>query len=123
MRILFLDDDEVRHDRFRKMTIGHEVWHVRTVAEARKALAARVYDLVCLDHDLGGKQMVESRSEEGTGYHVAMAMEALPAEQRPADVVVHSYNPIGALRMANRLRSAGFRVTQAPFASFKVRPA
>lgn len=40
-RVLFLDDDETRHEAFRAASIGHDVdvWHVHTAARAIARLA------------------------------------------------------------------------------------
>lgn len=117
MRVLFLDDDENRHERMKRMSIGHVVDHVRTAEEAIAAMRETEYDLACLDHDLGGLIYVDSNDANGTGYTVAKALTELPIK-RPKQVIVHSFNPVGAQRMARRLHDAGFRVVKAPFGTW-----
>jgi CheY-like chemotaxis protein len=123
VKILFLDDDSARHHAFSKLADGHVVDYVWTADEAIAALAASTYDLVCLDHDLGGRVYVDILDEEGTGYTVALAMEGMPEDRRPRETIVHSFNPEGARRIADRLGKAGFRVIKAPFGTFSLPPA
>ncbi len=119
MRILFLDDDPKRHDLFRRETIGHSVEHVHTVFGARVALdAGGVFDLACLDHDLGGHQMVDPG--EDTGHAVAKYIAEMSPEKRPRHVLVHSFNPAGAVAMCWTLRNAGVSVVQIPFGQFTI---
>lgn len=117
MKVLFLDDDESRHDVVEHWPSAGDVTHVRTVDQALKALRRERFDVVCLDHDLGGQQMVESH--EGTGYHVAQAIAKEPAWHL-GRVIVHSWNPEGARRMAEKLREAGLDVVRIPFGGFRV---
>lgn len=118
MKILFLDDDEERHRIFKGMSIGHSVDHVRTVEEAILQLNHKAYDFICLDHDLSGLTFVNSEDPAGTGYTVACHMASMKHMPRPIQVVVHSFNPEGAHRMALKLEEAGFKIVQAPFGTF-----
>ena len=53
MKILFLDDMEIRHKAFARAAIGHEVIAVKTAQEAIQALREEPrFDYVSLDHDL-----------------------------------------------------------------------
>lgn len=93
MRILFVDDDDTRHDIAAKAFKAHEVWHARDIDVAIHMLAAREYDLVCIDHDM---------ADDGrTGVDVATALVAQPWEPRFA--WVHSWNPVGQQRIADVL--------------------
>ena len=114
MKILFLDDDEVRHTTAQQETIGLDVTFVRTVPEAIKALSETVFDLALLDHDLGGKTYVPSEHED-TGAAVARAIAQMPLERRPARVYIHSYNMAGAHAMVSTLREAATRALWIPF--------
>lgn len=113
LRILFLDDDEWRHLRFRAISGGHEVAHVRTHDEAIAALAARRFDQAWLDHDLSQRQTQRALAGldsggEKTGLDVARYIaETLAPELRPPLVVIHSLNPPGGDRMQAVLRAAG----------------
>lgn len=97
LRILILDDDELRHAAFSKQLIGNVVVHVATAGEAIANLENNaLYDVIFLDHDLGGSQMVESGP--GTGYEVAQWLEAHPDKQ-PRTIILHTFNPVGAKNM------------------------
>ncbi len=109
-RVLFLDDDPWRH----KLVRPHMKYEATyTAADCIRLLAEGHYDVVFLDHDLGGMQMVESEGPEETGYTVANRMEA----NRPSAglVVVHSLNPVGRANMLALLRTAGYEVLDCPF--------
>jgi CheY-like chemotaxis protein len=116
MRVLFLDDDPGRHACLKRLSVGHEVTAVVTAAEAIAALRENEYDLVCLDHDLGGKVFVNS-TDEDTGYQVAKSLSR-PGARIPRRVIVHSFNPDGTARMVRRLRAAGVDVVAAPFGTW-----
>jgi CheY-like chemotaxis protein len=122
MRILFLDDDELRHRLIAEQLIGHDATATRTVAETAKALEGAPFDLACLDHDLGGLQMVDSEEEE-TGHTVAKLIAAMPPERRPRQIIVHSFNSVGAGRMVQVLKAAGYEnVEWHPFGRWAIRP-
>lgn len=117
MRILILDDDDIRHEAFKwKLAGRHDCVHVHTVDEAVHALANHaVYDIAFLDHDLNDHQYSSIKSVSFskiglTGYDVAsyIARELAPA-QRPKTVVVHSWNTPGGDSMMMVLREAGIR--------------
>jgi hypothetical protein len=108
--VLFLDDDPVRWDFFRH-NHPHAVW-VQTAADAIAQLSAQAWDMVCLDHDLGGEYFVDS-SRTDCGMEV---VRHLVATKPPiALVVVHSLNEAGATPMVDALRQAGYQVRPIPF--------
>ena len=55
MKVLFLDDDYVRHDAFNESLQGctSEIWHVYSAEDAIKRMRERKFNLICLDFDLG----------------------------------------------------------------------
>lgn len=113
MRILFLDDDQHRINVFVDwcQQRGHgDVRVVKTSAEAIEALTHSDFDIIFLDHDLGGEQMVESGP--GTGQEVAQWLadrfNYLIHTGILPKVVVHSWNPEGGKRMFNTLTDVGF---------------
>jgi CheY-like chemotaxis protein len=96
-KFLFLDDTEERHEHFNELCqgLGVEVWHVRTAREAIGRLNKTRFDTVWLDHDL------EDTDRENTGFIVAKYIAIhLPVDKQPGFVVIHSWNPDGALDMA-----------------------
>ena len=105
MKILILDDCEFRHAAFTEKfgKPGYELTHVRTAQEAINRLKAGGFDVVFLDHDLGGQVFVASGA--GTGYEVADWLAKNEA-QKPAVVVIHTLNPAGQDAMKKALPDA-----------------
>ena len=96
MKILILEDSQERMKQFRERLVGHEVVIVEESRDCIVQLQNSTWDVLFLDHDLGGQTMVESGP--GTGYEVARWLEANPQRQ-PPHIVVHSFNPDGADKM------------------------
>ena len=94
MKIFILEDDPERIKKFRRNLIGHELDITTTVDEGKKYINKK-YDLIFLDHDLGGHQMVDSG--EGTGYELA-ALIADTVNKNSA-IIIHSLNHYGASAM------------------------
>lgn len=108
MRLLVLDDDPIRHAVFeRRCADGDEVVSVYTVSAALHALRLAYYDQASLDHDLGA-------GPDGQTF-VARMLTEIPPERWPGKITVHSGNPVGGLRMTERLRDAGIPSQYAPF--------
>jgi CheY-like chemotaxis protein len=101
MRVLVLDDEQVRHEEFVRQHPADEVVSARSVHEACAALRGPRFDRVQLDHDLG--------SGSPTGLEAARFIAEMEQERRPAMVIVHSHNPVGAREMVLTLRDAGVR--------------
>jgi CheY-like chemotaxis protein len=102
-RMLVLDDDILRQQMFAEVLVGHIVIQTSTAKSTIKYLQDEDFDYLFLDHDLGGKQMVPSGP--GTGYEVAQWLAA-HLERQPKNIVIHSFNSVGAKNMANLLPSA-----------------
>lgn len=100
MKILILDDDEMRHKHFKKELCFHDLTHVYTSKECIQKLSEETFDCVFLDHDLGGQQMVESG--ENTGYEVCLWLRDNP-DKRPKQIIIHTMNPVGRQNMLNVL--------------------
>lgn len=97
-RVLILEDNKFRNDLFREKLGGKCRLHMHKKAwpaiEAAKTLK---FDLILLDHDLGGRQYVTEDAENGTGYDVAKELPNTINKDTP--VVIHSGNPVGAQNM------------------------
>lgn len=113
-RILFLDDSRERHTQFKKDNSGD--WdagfvHVYTAHDAIQYLKTwPVFDVVCLDHDL------EDADPAHTGYAVAEFIGLhMDRDKLPKHVIIHSWNPSGAARMAEALRQGGVSFERRPF--------
>ena len=76
-----------------------------SAAEAKRQLAMRHWDVVCLDHDLGGKTFVDS--DENSGFEVAKVIGNDPS-YNDQTVFVHSWNPDGARNMCNALMNYAY---------------
>jgi CheY-like chemotaxis protein len=96
MRILILEDSPERQRKMRQRLIGHVVEIAETAQAAIDRLRDERWDVLCLDHDLGGQQMVESGP--GTGYEVAKWLEG-NKDRIPERIVLHSYNEPGRANM------------------------
>ena len=103
MRILVLDDDKARLELFQRNLIGHLVTCVETAPEAIQQLTEQVFQVVFLDHDLGGKVFQESG--EGTGWEVAKWLSENPT-RKPVLTVLHSFNEAGRKNMLALLPEA-----------------
>lgn len=107
MRIFILEDDPVRIKHlFRENLIGHALTIVETVDAAIEQLAQHEFDLIFLDHDLGGKQYVDPK-DEPTGQDVA---DWLSQRDDRTTVIIHSCNTVGAERMEKTLKRNRFVV-------------
>lgn len=112
MRIFILEDDLGRIALFRQWFDGHDVTQVDSCA-AIDALQPP-YDLICLDHDLGGRQL--SEHEDNGEQFAKLIVEKYGSQDRPDTlVIVHSFNPGGAYAIGRTLTEAGYNVFLAPF--------
>ena len=109
MKILFLDDDPERTSAF--LGAYPEAKCVETAEGCIKQLRYR-WDIVCLDHDLGGEIYVDS-SREDCGMEVVRWVR----KHQPLvdNFVVHTYNTGAAQIMVKELRASGYRVIRLPF--------
>ena len=115
IRVFVLDDMQERFIYFQK-------WYQDRFdyTEAKKAhQAIRIlrdeprFDVYFLDHDLEEEHYGGycAATWVGTGKDVChFIVSELPVEKRPAFVVVHSWNPSGAMEMAHLLSDAGIKV-------------
>lgn len=87
-----------------------EVCHVAIDVEEALRKWAPPYDIVLLDHDLGGEQMVASG--QNTGYGFVTAASGFESCHR---VIVHSWNPDGAANMLRALRAQGVSAVRHSF--------
>lgn len=114
MRVFILEDDQVRHIGFMGALIGHEVTLCDSVLKAKEAFKPP-YDVILLDHDLGGQQMVDS-TEDNTGYQFCVFLTEHNNWSLDISIaVVHSYNPEGAMKMCAMLKDDGYKVIRTPY--------
>ena len=106
-RVLILEDSEQRIKLFKEFLGGKCRLHIyKTAWSAITNIQNLKYDLILLDHDLGGRVYVTEDSENGTGYDVA---KAIPNTiNKTTLVVVHSFNPTGVHNILNVLPNAKY---------------
>jgi CheY-like chemotaxis protein len=82
-RVLIVEDDETRCDWFRRRLAACDLDVTCDVGRAFELLAANVYDLILLDHDLREEHYFsDSADDERTGYAVAAWLAARPGPRR-----------------------------------------
>jgi CheY-like chemotaxis protein len=108
-KILILEDDPDRMKIFRlALEERHEIMHVETAQQAIDCLEFQVFDVVFLDHDLGGETYV-SEANVNTGSEVARYMATgLGCTWYAMPIVIHSMNIPAAEKMEHKLRAAGY---------------
>lgn len=116
MKIFILEDDNLRIDQFKRNRIGSELTVTDQADEALEILAAREFDVIYLDHDLGGEVMVEADPDCNTGSRVAKHFHRCLIN-KDARIFIHSLNTPAAKSMKLQLERHGCtRVKLAPFA-------
>lgn len=111
MKILILEDNQERIKLFKEWFKEHDLTICETAKECLSKLHIR-YDWIFLDHDLGGEIFVDS-DEENTGYQVAKKIP--DTINKDTDIIIHSLNYVGAMRMKNKLKN----VKYVPFGTWK----
>lgn len=100
MKILIVEDDFTRIKMFKSWLIGFDYDVCEDADPAIEKVNNEKYDLIFLDHDLGGRVFVDS-NDKNTGYQVAKAI--VNSINKDSFVIIHSLNPVGAEKMANIL--------------------
>jgi len=123
--VLFLDDDQRRHARFRLRmgALGHHLRHqllyVFTAADAIAALRAYEGEIThaFLDHDLCvDDQLVVPGAPSKVPTGMAVVDHIVTMRQPPPKVTVHSFNYLAALEMCARLsRLPSVAIQHIPF--------
>ena len=114
--ILIIEDDHRRIRWFNNQLTGHCDLDVFENAELGiKAVKENKYDIIFLDHDLGGRIFVPS-DDPNTGYQVAKTLkESLNKDTR---VIVHSFNPEGVDKIVSAI---GKNAVKKPFGTFEIK--
>jgi len=112
--MLFLDDEQWRHDGQRVMVTDYVIDSVYTAKQAIEALKATKYDVVSLDHDL---QEDHYREDQPFGTDTGLEVAKWIAENPTCCdlVIVHSLNSVGGDRMMAALRDGGIPAIREPF--------
>ncbi len=109
MNVLFLDDDPNRIRNFRSVVPYATI--VETAPDCIEQLN-NDWDVVFLDHDLGGEIFVDPKRKD-TGSEVVRWIEAnKPNIQR---IIVHTCNHQVSYKMICDLTAAGYKAEDIPF--------
>lgn len=108
MKIFFLDDNINRHTKFHEwIETKCEQPDIISASSANEATGIlekdKEFDVIFLDHDLGGKIFVSSK-DPNTGYAVAEYIKKNDVKYKQC--FIHSQNPVGAKNMKNVLEDA-----------------
>ena len=98
MRIFILEDDDLRIMQLQDILHRHDLTVIKTCLDAGEFDPP--YDLILLDHDLGGRQMLE---HEDCGLTFVRMVKDRISKHTP--VIVHSYNNGGAEAMLQEIDS------------------
>lgn len=112
MKVFILEDDPLRMTVLRRLLPTADITHVVSCVEADQFQPP--YDLILLDHDLGGRQMDE---HEDCGLTFVRMVNRRFDSDTP--IVIHSFNPDGANAMAHVLRDCNVYLAPFGFAMFK----
>jgi CheY-like chemotaxis protein len=113
---MFLDDDKRRHEEQGKLAIGHVTDRAYDAKKAIELLSTHVYDLVMLDHDLGGIEWENRLDAPEDGRTVARWMAQNPGRFESTRVVGHSLNYSGSREMVASLADGGIPAKSWPCA-------
>ena len=103
MNVLILEDSKERIPIFNKVLKDDIPVVVETAKHAIDLLKNKDWDLLFLDHDLGGQSYV--KSGENTGWEVAKWLEEHP-DRKPNNIIIHSLNTVGQKNMKDCLPEA-----------------
>jgi hypothetical protein len=105
MKILILEDDEKRIDKFKMNFIGCKFFITHLPQTANRWLSEEEFDLILLDHDLMDEHYLgDCDSRENTGLCTAEYLGNNPNLCKNATIIVHSLNPAGSERMMVALK-------------------
>jgi CheY-like chemotaxis protein len=112
--MLVLDDDPSRVKSLRRQFPNAEIVWAETVTECIGFLDQQ-WDVIRLDHDLGGETFVDS-SRDDCGMEVVRDLAAHPRPHlRETVMIVHSRNGLAGPAMVAMLRRAGYDAAYSPF--------
>lgn len=112
MKILILEDCPERTKKFQQKLIGHIVMFTTTSKDCISALETDAFDVIMLDHDLGGQTYVIPC--DNTGYGVVKWL--VEHEDRvPNQIFIHSLNGPAAGMMKKLFEDNEIFVQYVPF--------
>ena len=115
VKMLVLDDDEQRIKVLRRVFADAHIEWVQTAPECIDKLN-EPWDVIRLDHDLGGEIYVDSNRAD-TGMEVVRHLEVTHYDNLDeAVIIVHTRFDTAGKEMAQRLKQAGYDASYHPFA-------
>jgi len=102
LKVFILEDDPKRLISLRKMLEGHDLHYAKSCNDVTRFEPP--YDLILLDHDLGGRQM-EQHEDCGLTF-IKLIKDKINPE---ATIVYHSYNYWGAKQMYEEMNCRGYK--------------
>jgi CheY-like chemotaxis protein len=120
LKILILEDDPQRITTFHAKLSRHTLVFTDTAADAiawiqREAEAGQAFDVIFLDHDLGGQAYV-SQSDPNTGSEVVRWLTTYGGVLEQPYIIIHSMNTPAAEAMEKNLANHGFEfIYRIPF--------
>ena len=111
--VLFLDDNAERLKHAFEIHRNDKLFRVETAEHCILTFSLeKHWDIVSLDHDLGGEVYVDSGRED-CGMEVVRFLETnfIPI----TNIVIHSWNIPAAYLMAYKLNHMGYNVVRRPF--------
>ncbi len=105
MKILILEDNQIRIDKFKKLFKNQDLYIFDNVKDAYHACLNNIFMVSFLDHDLDNQIWINS-NEENTGYQFIKKIIENSLQKKML-CYIHSMNPIGANKMLNLLLDNG----------------
>jgi response regulator of citrate/malate metabolism len=115
MKVFILEDDPNRMKTLRGVLISHEIVWSDTVDKAKELFdKEKPFDLILLDHDLGGEIFVDSELPN-TGFQFVKFLAENKEAINNAQIILHTMNRPGAERMHHHLKDNGILGFMIPF--------
>jgi CheY-like chemotaxis protein len=119
MKILVLEDSLERIEFFKKLFRNQELFVFDNSSDAYSSCIENNFQVMLLDHDLGGR-IWEDSNGENTGYQFVKRIVENQL-QKDALIYIHSCNPIGANLMLNLLKDNDYDGIWIPYHLIKNR--
>jgi CheY-like chemotaxis protein len=113
IKVFVLEDDPQRIKKIKEMWSKYAEFDIATSYDEAIKIFKNDYNLLMLDHDLGGKIFVNSNFKNtGAGF----ARWLVTQDFKKCDIIIHSHNSSGATVMAKILLSKNIdNVLRLPF--------
>ena len=101
MKIFILEDDKNRIEWFMDEFNGNNITWIDNAYEAKPIILFEKFDIIFLDHDLGGKIYQDSK-EENCGFQIAKIIN--DGVNLTTPIIIHSLNYPAAQNMKNEIK-------------------